>query len=167
MHSPVIGSLAPARAAALGVLIGGDHDAARDARTVVALWADPNKIRLLDTAAKAATAKLIANLALAVSMEALVESVRLGDAGRLTPEEVVSILGITTIAPIAALKGGTVIDRTFTDTQFSAALLAKDARLMLATSQKPLPAVALVADALDRATAAGDGEQDFSVIARE
>jgi 3-hydroxyisobutyrate dehydrogenase len=167
VHSPVIGSLAPARAGTLGVLIGGDPDAAREARKVVALWADPNKLRILDSPAKAATGKLVANLALAISMEALVESLRLGESGDLTAQEVLDTLGITTIASIAALKGETVVSGNFDDTQFSAALLAKDARLMMATSKEPLPAVALVAAILDRAIAAGDGEKDIAVIARD
>lgn len=165
VHSPVVGSLAPARAGSLGVLIGGETQAARRARTVVALWADPDKLRMLDSPAQAATAKLIANLALAVSTEALIESLRLGEAGGLTADQVLETLGITTIAPIAAMKGRTVVDRNYDDTQFSAALLAKDARLMLATADAALPAVELVAAALDRAVAAGRGEQDFTVMA--
>jgi 3-hydroxyisobutyrate dehydrogenase len=165
VHSPVIGSLAPARAAALGVLVGGDQDAARDARKLVALWADPNKLRMLDSPAKAATGKLVANLALAVSMEALIEALRLGESGGLSTEDVLSTLGITTIAPIAAMKGETVVTHNFDDAQFSAAALAKDTRLMLATSRRPLPAVALVSAALEHAVESGDGEKDFSVIA--
>jgi 3-hydroxyisobutyrate dehydrogenase len=167
VHSPVIGSLAPARAGALGVLIGGELDAAREAGKIVALWADPNKLRTLDSPAKAAAGKLVANLALAVSIEGLVESLRLGQSGGLTPQEVLDTLGITTIASIAALKGETVVSGNFDDTQFSAALLAKDAHLMLATSGKPLPVVELMAGILDRAIAAGDGEKDIAVIARE
>jgi 3-hydroxyisobutyrate dehydrogenase len=165
VHSPVIGSLAPARAAALGVLVGGEPDAAREARKLVALWADPNKLRMLDSPAKAATAKLVANLALSVSMEALIEALRLGESGGLSTDDVLSTLGITAIAPIAAMKGETVVSHSFDDAQFSAAALAKDTLLMLATSQQPLPAVALVSAALERAVEAGNGEKDFSVIA--
>lgn len=165
VHSPVIGSLAPARAGSLGVLVGGEKQAARRAREIVALWADPDKLRMLDSPAQAATAKLVANLALAVSTEALIESLRLGEAGGLSSEQVLETLGITAIAPIAAMKGRAVVERSFDDTQFSAALLAKDAHLMLATADAPLPAVQLVADALDRAVEAGNGQKDFSVIA--
>lgn len=165
VHSPVIGSLAPARAASLGVLIGGEHDAARTARTIVALWADPNKLRMLDTPEQAATGKLVANLALAVSFEGLVEALRLGESGGLSAEQVLDTLGITTLAPIAAMKGGPVVSGDVDDTQFSAALLAKDTRLMLATSRDPLPAVSLVSAALEDAVDTGDGDKDFSVIA--
>lgn len=167
VHSPVVGSLAPARAGALAVLIGGDQDAAREARRLVALWADPDKLRLFDAPAKAAAAKLVANLALAVSMEALSESLRLGRAAGLDGDEVLQTLSLTAIAPMAAMKGRLVTAGDFDDAQFSAAALAKDTRLMLATSEAPLPAVALVAAELQRAVEAGEGDKDFSVIARD
>jgi len=167
VHSPVVGSLAPARAGSLAVLIGGEHDAARQARGIVGLWADPDKIRTFDTPAKAAAAKLVANLALAISMEALSETLRLGAAGGLSADEVLGLLPLTAIAPIAAMKGPVVRSGEFDDTQFSAALLAKDLRLMIATADVPLPAAALLAAELQRAVDAGHGEKDFSVIARD
>jgi len=167
VHSPVVGSLAPARAGGLAVLIGGEHQAAREARGVVGLWADPDKIRTFDTPAKAATAKLVANLALAISMEALRETLRLGQAGGLSTDEVLSLLPLTTVAAIASMKGPVVASGDFGDTQFSAALLAKDLRLMLASADTPLPAAALVAAELQRAVDAGHGDDDFSVIARD
>lgn len=167
VHSPVVGSLAPARAGGLAVLAGGEHDAVREARALVSLWADPDKIRTFDAPEKAASAKLVANLALAISMEALSETLRLGCAGGLSTDEVLSLLPLTTIAPIASMKGPVVASGDFGDTQFSAALLAKDLRLMLATADTPLPAAALVAAELQRAVDAGHGEEDFSVIARD
>ncbi|MBW8871880.1 MAG: NAD(P)-dependent oxidoreductase, partial [Leifsonia sp.] len=68
---------------------------------------------------------------------------------------------------IAGMKGPVVASGEFDDTQFSAALLAKDLRLMLATADTPLPAAALVAAELQRAIDAGQGDKDFSVIARD
>jgi 3-hydroxyisobutyrate dehydrogenase len=167
VHSPVVGSLAPARAGSLAVLIGGEQDAARQARSIVALWADPDKIRTFDSPAKAAAGKLVANLALAISMEALSESLRLGGAAGLATDDVLALLPLTTIAPIAGMKGPVVASGDFDDTQFSAALLAKDLRLMLATADTPLPAAALVAAELQRAVDAGHGDKDFSIIARD
>ncbi len=167
VHSPVIGSLAPARQGSLAVLLGGEREAVRRARPIVGLWADPGKLRVFDAPDKAAAAKLVANLTLAISMEALSEALRLGRAGGLDTEEVLDLLGVTTIAPIAAMKGPVVAAKDYDDTQFSVSLFAKDARLMLATSDVPLPAVALVAAELERAIEAGDGGKDFSVIAED
>jgi 3-hydroxyisobutyrate dehydrogenase len=167
VHSPVIGSLAPARARALGVLVGGDADAVAAARPVVSTWAAKDRLREYDTAAKAASAKLVANLALAVSMQGFVEALRLGHSGELTTDQVTQVLDMTVLAAIKGAKGENVRSGEFSETQFSAAALAKDTRLMVHTSQHPLPALTAVFQSLESAIRAGRGEHDFSVIAAD
>jgi 3-hydroxyisobutyrate dehydrogenase len=56
---------------------------------------------------------------------------------------------------------------SYDDTQFSADLMAKDTRLMVHSSDLPLPAVTAVFESLSTAGRAGHGEDDFSVIAGE
>jgi 3-hydroxyisobutyrate dehydrogenase len=165
VHSPVIGSLAPARAGRLAVLVGGDPAAAKEAAGIVSVWADPDKLRMVDTAPKAATGKLIANLALAVSLEGLVEALRLGHSNDLSTEDVLATLTLTTLAPIAGAKGDMIRERAFDDTQFSVDLLLKDTRLMIASSRVPLPAVSTVYEALEDASLDGRGEKDIAVLA--
>ena len=167
VHSPVIGSLAPARARALAVLIGGDADAVAAARPVVSTWAAKDRLREYDTAAKAACAKLVANLALAVSMQGFVEALRLGHSSELTTDQVTQVLDMTVLSAIKGAKGENVRSGEFSETQFSAAALAKDTRLMVHTSQHPLPALTAVFQSLEAAIRAGRGEDDFSVIAAD
>ena len=167
VHSPVVGSIAPARAGALGVILGGDAEAVEAAKPIVSLWAAPDRLNVYDSPAKAATAKLVANLGLGVAMQAFVESLRLGHAGGLSTEEVLGALEGTALAGIRAVKGDMVLDERFADTQFSASLLHKDAGLMLRTSRTPLPAVTAVFASLEEAIRAGRGEDDFSVIAAD
>ncbi len=164
VHSPVVGSLGPARQGALGVLVGGDLEDTTAATPIVSLWAGPGRLRTYDTAAKAATAKLVANLALAVAAQGLVEALRFGHAGGLTTGEVLAALDKTMLAGIKDLKGEVVQSGAFGDTQFSAKLLCKDARLMLHTCRDPLPALTTAFEALTGAARAGRGEDDFSVI---
>ncbi len=165
VHSPVVGSLGPARQGALGVLVGGDLDASAAATPLVSLWAAPGRLRTFETPAKAATAKLVANLSLAVAMQGFVEALRLGHAGGLTTGEVVASLDKTMLSAIKDLKADSVQAGSFADTQFSASLLQKDARLMLETSLDPLPALTAAFEALTGACRAGHGEDDFSVMA--
>jgi 3-hydroxyisobutyrate dehydrogenase len=167
VHSPVIGSLAPATNRALGVVIGGEEAAVGRVLPLVRLWADPDRLQRYDDPAKAATGKLVANLALAVGMQGLVEAVTLGGAGGLTTEETLSTLKGTALGMIAGMKGQNVLSGRFDDTQFSADLLAKDARLMVGTSPRPLVALTTALAALQRAQDAGLGDHDFSVIATE
>src|SRR5699024_2662583 len=72
---PVVGSLGPARSGALGVCVGTPDEALR-ARVLelVAPWADPERLWCVDSARKAATGKLLANLVLAVSAQGLREA---------------------------------------------------------------------------------------------
>ena len=187
VHSPVIGSLGPAAKRTLGVLVGGPS--ADRVVSYVSLWADPQRLQMLPTAAlwlaarvyaagvlmygqmlptaaSAATGKLVANLALAVSYQGLVEAVRLGKAGGLDVEQVLTTLNGTGLGAIAAMKGNNLRTADFSDTQFSADLLLKDTLLMLRTSTRPLPALTAAAQALLVAQQTGHGDDDFSVVAR-
>lgn len=165
VHAPVVGSLGPAAHRTLGVLAGGPR--AERALPFVALWADPERLQVLPEAAAAATGKLVANLALAVSFQGLVEAVRLGTSGGLELEQVLTTLKGTGLGFIAGMKGQNLRSGEFGDTQFSADLLLKDAGLMLHTSTLPLPALTAAAQALLNAQRAGHGDDDFSVIARD
>jgi 3-hydroxyisobutyrate dehydrogenase len=165
VHAPVVGSLGPAANRSLGVLVGGP--AADRAVPYVSLWADPERLQVLPEAAAAATGKLVANLALAVSFQGLVEAVRLGTSGGLDLDQVLTTLKGTGLGFIAGMKGPNLRTGEFGNTQFSADLLLKDAGLMLDTSTLPLPALTAAAQALLTAQRAGLGDDDFSVMARD
>jgi len=169
VHSPVLGSLGPARARDLGVLIGSSRAAARDhARPVVAVWADPERIVEYDSPAKAAVGKLVVNLSLAVGYQGLIEAVRVGRSGGLTTAEALRLAGLpkTPFSIIAGMKGAILAKGDYSDTQFSTALLAKDADLMLSVAAgADLPALKAAFAALDHARRAGFGESDFSAMA--
>jgi 3-hydroxyisobutyrate dehydrogenase len=165
VHAPVVGTLGPARARALGVILGGDPAAVEVARPVVQTWADPERIAVFDTPAQAATAKLIANLGLAVAMQGVVEALRLGRSEGLDLDQVLRSLDKTMLGPTVAAKGATLRDASFASTQFSADLLAKDVGLMLSTSTEPMPATTAAWESLLWAQRRGRGDDDFSVIA--
>ncbi|MEW1957750.1 NAD(P)-dependent oxidoreductase [Kineococcus sp. NPDC059986] len=165
VHAPVVGSLGPAANRSLGVLAGGPR--AERAVPFVSLWADPDRLQVLPEASAAATGKLVANLALAVSFQGLVEAVRLGASGGLDVEQVLTTLQGTGLGPIAAMKGQNLRTGEFGDTQFSADLLLKDTGLMTSTTRFPLPALTVAAQGLLAAQQAGHGDDDFSVVARD
>lgn len=166
VHGPVIGSLAPARAGQLGVLLGGAAEDIDVVEPLAALWADAERLRRVATPADAATGKLLANLALGITLQGLVEALRLGKANGLDAAAVLDLLKGTGLGVIAGMKGPVITDGTFGDTQFSADLLAKDARLMLRSTPDPLPAVTAVLQSLTEAQRAGEGDDDIAVIAK-
>src|SRR5690625_6196808 len=78
---PVVGSLGPARQGRLGVYVGSLDARLRELATeLVAPWADPQRLRGVGSGREAATGKLLANLALAISAQGLREALALGDA---------------------------------------------------------------------------------------
>lgn len=165
VHSPVVGTLAPARAGKLGVYVGGtDPDARAAVVAAVRSYADPARLREVPTAAEAATAKLLANLALAVTAQGVSEALRLGDSQGLSAERVLDLLASTSLQWMADFKRDFILGRDTSDAQFTTNAIAKDARLMLHTANSPLPATTAALESLLRAQRAGLGEHDFSAM---
>ncbi len=164
VQSPVLGTLAPARARALGVLLGGAPDDVAAARTVTDLWADAERVFELPTPERAAAGKLAVNLGLAVTMQALTESIRVGAAVGMSAQDVMDLMVKTPLAGIAAAKGATVAADDYDDAQFTVDALAKDLGLVLDAAQ-PLPVTETTRERLLAAQEAGLGDSDFSVIA--
>lgn len=173
---PVIGTLGPARSGSLGVYVGTPDDHLRSvALDLVAPWADPDRLRAVPSARQAATGKLLANLALAVSAQGLREALALGEACGASESEVIEMLSFTGLAFIAGMKGPFVRgERSTEGGDFTANAIAKDARLMIDTVEaaederaRPggdLPALRGALASLDAEIDAGHGEDDFSTI---
>lgn len=171
---PVIGTLGPARRGALGVYVGTPDEALREqVLALVAPWADPARLRGVDSGRKAATGKLLANLALAISAQGLREALALGEACGSSPDETLEMLDSTGLAFISGMKGTFVRgERTTEGGDFTADAIAKDARLMIDTvaaaetsrSGADLPALRGALASLDAEIAADHGDHDFSTI---
>ena len=177
---PVVGSLGPARAGSLGVYVGAPDGTRRSlVLDVVAPWADPERLHCVDSGRKAATGKLLANLALAVSAQGLREALALGESAGASAEETLEMLDGTGLAVIAGMKGPFVRGERSTDGgDFTADAIAKDASLMIDTidaaaddaGPRPgadLPALRAALASLDAEIAAGRGDDDFSTILLE
>ncbi|HJG91894.1 MAG TPA: NAD(P)-binding domain-containing protein [Brachybacterium massiliense] len=169
---PVIGTLGPARKGTLGVYVGTPDEALRaQVLELVAPWADPARLRGVDSGRKSAVGKLMANLALAISAQGLREALALGEATGTSPAETLEMLDSTGLAFIAGMKGAFVRGERGTEGgDFTANAIAKDARLMIDTvgdAERPgadLPALRGALASLEAEIAADHGEHDFSTI---
>ena len=169
---PVIGTLGPARKGTLGVYVGTPDEALRaQVLELVAPWADPARLRGVDSGRKAAVGKLMANLALAISAQGLREALALGEATGTSPAETLEMLDSTGLAFIAGMKGAFVRGERGTEGgDFTANAIAKDALLMIDTvgdAEWPgadLPALRGALASLEAEIAADHGEHDFSTI---
>ena len=166
VHAPVVGTLGPARQGTLGVYVGGADLERRDlALKIVEPWAAPEKLIGVDSAAKAATGKLLANLALATMAEGVLEALRLGEAEGLSDEETLKMLDITGLAFMKNMKAPFILGERDTDPgDFTVDALCKDAKLMVETSMHKLPAVEAAIGRFEGQQSAGRGNQDFSSI---
>ena len=122
-------------------------------------------MKVVDSAPAAATGKLLANLALAVTIQGFKEALALGESQGLAPEQVVDMLGSTGLEFIVNMKSPFLLgERSTSPGDFTADAIVKDARLMLATADKDLPAVAAALASLEEQQEAGRGDEDFSTV---
>jgi 3-hydroxyisobutyrate dehydrogenase len=161
-HAPVTGSVPAAAAGQLGALLGGDD--LDQVAEIVGAWADPQRVRRFGSTGQAAGAKLVANVGVVLAFQAVVEGLKVGRSAGLEPEQVLEVLQAGPVAPIVAAKASTITERSFSSTQFSVDLVAKDIVLMRSATQLPLPATTAVLAELTAAQRAGLGDEDFSVI---
>lgn len=154
----------------LGVYLGGAAADVAAVKPYAELWADPDRLVELPTQRAAAIGKLVANLALGVALEGLVEALRFGKALNVDPASILAMLKNTALGFIADMKGQVISDGTFADTQFSVDLLTKDAKLMLAAikddnATAKLPAVEGLVETLTATQNLGHGDDDIAAAA--
>ena len=168
--TPVIGTIAPARARALGTAVGGEDLVTRAAaRELARSWSSEDAggwIREYPDAAGAEVAKLIANVGIATASEGIREALRIGHGGGLTTEQVIDALQGSMLEKQVNGKRNLLVSGDFQATAFSANLLAKDIRLMLGVADGALPAATAFLDALTTVQRQGDGEFDFTAALR-
>ncbi|WP_283116840.1 NAD(P)-dependent oxidoreductase [Corynebacterium stationis] len=166
VHAPVVGSLIPARNGELGVYVGTPDDARREVALEIARpWAGENKLIGVDSAAKAATGKLLANLALSVTAQGVLEALSLGEAEGLGEEETLKMLDITGLAFMKNMKAPFILgERETAPGDFTVDALCKDSKLMVDTANQELPAVQAAIKNFERQQELGHGDEDFSSI---
>ncbi|PQM75644.1 NAD(P)-dependent oxidoreductase [Corynebacterium sp. J010B-136] len=166
VHAPVVGSLIPARNSELGVYVGTPDDARREVALEIARpWAGENKLIGVDSAAKAATGKLLANLALSVTAQGVLEALSLGEAEGLGEEETLKMLDITGLAFMKNMKAPFILgERETAPGDFTVDALCKDSKLMVDTAQQELPAVQAAIKNFEHQQELGHGDEDFSSI---
>ena len=166
VHAPVVGSLIPARNGELGVYVGTPDDQRREVALDIARpWAGENKLIGVDSAAKAATGKLLANLALSVTAQGVLEALALGEAEGLGEEETLKMLDITGLAFMKNMKAPFILgERETAPGDFTVDALCKDSKLMVDTAKQDLPAVQAAIKNFEHQQELGHGDEDFSSI---
>jgi 3-hydroxyisobutyrate dehydrogenase len=165
VDAPVVGSLAPAKDGTLGVLVGGSADDVAEARPLIELWGDPERIRHLGNAGAGNALKATVNMCLGIAMAGVGEALKLAEDLSLDRETVLDTLEAGPFGWTIKQKRKMLTSGDYGQTTFSLELMAKDLQAALDSADGPLPlaaaALALTKDAVD----AGRGDQDYATMA--
>lgn len=168
--APVLGRPEAVDAGQLGIIAGGSAEALAACRPALSVIGR----RIFETghnAERAAALKLTNNFVLACCIEVLGEAFALVRKYGVAPNVCFEVLteGLFA-APAYRTYGRIIADQNYDRVSFTARLGLKDTNLVLAAADAacvPLPSVNVVRDRLLTAIARGDGDLDWSVIARE
>lgn len=163
LDAPVSGGERGAIDATLSIMIGGG--AAAVARAMPVFEALGRNIVHVGPSGAGQVTKACNQLVVAATIEAVAEALLLAERSGVDPAKVrEALLGGFAGSKILEVHGQRMLDRTF-DPGFRIRLHHKDARIVedaAAATGTPIPAFAVVADQLQRAVDAGDGELDHS-----
>jgi 3-hydroxyisobutyrate dehydrogenase-like beta-hydroxyacid dehydrogenase len=165
LDAPVFGSRGEAASGGLWIVVGGEADALAAARPLLEPLSET--IHHMGPGGSGARMKLVGNLLVASQLHALGEALSLARKAGLELPSVLDVLAVTDFrTPIYDGVGAATI-RGDHRTDFSLALMRKDAGLIVALAQRlgaPVPTAELAVDTLDRALEAGYGDENASAL---
>jgi 3-hydroxyisobutyrate dehydrogenase len=164
LDSPVSGSTPSAEAGTLTIFCGGDEELFQAAQPLFAAIA--GQCFYLGGSGSGTAMKLVANTLLGVGMQAIAESVALGQKEGLDRHRLLEVLSHTAVIAPALLGKLSRADRGDYSTQFPIRLMNKDFGLVLdtaAAAKIPMPATA-AAFQINEAELTGSKEEDFSAV---
>jgi 3-hydroxyisobutyrate dehydrogenase len=165
VDAPVAGSVAPATAGTLGVLVGGAQADYDEALPLLQTWGDPAKVRRVGEVGAGSALKLVVNQGIGVLATGLGEALALAGQLGLDRGDVLDLLSGSAYGWVLGQKRPAVEADDYTGTQFSLELLAKDMELAVGSAGDAELAVtrAALAD-LRSALDAGHAGEDYAAV---
>jgi 3-hydroxyisobutyrate dehydrogenase len=164
LDSPVSGSTPAAEEGSLTLFCGGDEELFQAAQPIFGAIA--KQYFYLGGSGSGTAMKLVANTLLGVGMQAIAESVALGQKEGLDRHRLLEVLSHTAVIAPAHLGKLSRADARDYSAQFAMRLMNKDFRLVLETAaaaKVPMPATA-AAFQMNAAQFSEDKEEDFSAV---
>ena len=164
LDSPVSGSTPAAEEGTLTLFCGGDEELFQAAQSIFSAIA--KQYFYLGSSGSGTAMKLVANTLLGVGMQAIAESIALGQKEGLDRHRLLEVLSHTAVIAPAHLGKLTRADAGDYSAQFAIRLMNKDFGLVLATAaaaKVPMPATA-AAFQMNLAEFAEGKEEDFSAV---
>jgi 3-hydroxyisobutyrate dehydrogenase len=165
VDAPVAGSLAPAHAGTLGSFVGGQPEDVREARTVIDLWSDTERVVHLGPVGTGNALKLVINMTIGIMAAGTGEALRLAGDLEVDRDRALVALAGSPVGWLLAQKGSAIAADDHEDVAFSLELLAKDLRLAVDAATRQLPVTRAALGHADAATGSGRAEQDYATLA--
>lgn len=163
VDAPVLGSVPQATDGTLRVFVGASPDLLEHVRPVL----EPmGTVIHMGGPGAGASMKLVANSTIGAAASALGEALSLSDAFGLSREQVLEILSDSHLGPIVRGKRALITSQTYPP-NFKLRLAVKDLRLVddaASRAGRDVPLVRAALSSLERAEAAGLGDQDYSAV---
>src|SRR5713226_8170296 len=164
LDSPVSGSTPAAEEGTLTLFCGGDEDVFQAAQSIFSAIA--KQYFYLGSSGSGTAMKLVANTLLGVGMQAIAESVALGQKEGLDRHQLLEVLSHWDVIAPAHLGKLSRADLGDYSAQFAISLMNKDFRLILETAaaaKVPMPSTA-AAFQMNVAECSQGNEEDFSAV---
>jgi 3-hydroxyisobutyrate dehydrogenase len=164
LDAPVAGTVKPATDGTLGVFVGGSADDLAQARPLLELWGDPERVVRVGDVGSASALKLCVNQGLGVMAAGVGEALRLGRDLGLDRGVLLQVLSQSAYGWYLGQKRPMVEAEDFTATSFSVDLVAKDLELAVRAADSDLQVTRACLDQAYRTIAAGHGGEDYAAI---
>jgi 3-hydroxyisobutyrate dehydrogenase len=167
VDAPVVGSLAPARAGTLGIVVGGSDEDVAAARPLLELWGAPDRIRHLGPVGAGNALKAVINMCLGIAMAGVGEAMRLGSELSLPQDVVLDALEAGPFGFSVKQKREMLAKGDFQPASFSLDLLAKDLAVALDAAGDARAELAVLRASLELAREAADagyGDDDYAAM---
>jgi 3-hydroxyisobutyrate dehydrogenase len=165
VDAPVVGSLPPAKDGTLGVLVGGSESDVAEARPLIELWGEPERIRHLGDAGAGNALKATVNMCLGLAMAGVGEALKLAADLSLDRETVLDTLEAGPFGWTIKQKRKMLSSGDYSQTTFSQELMAKDLTAALDAADGPLPLLTAAHALANEAVEQGLGNQDYAAMA--
>jgi 3-hydroxyisobutyrate dehydrogenase-like beta-hydroxyacid dehydrogenase len=168
VEAPVSGSVAAAEAGALAILGGGSEADFERVRPLLAAIGDP--VLRLGEVGSGALVKLAINAMIYATTQSLAEALLLAERGGADPVATYdAILASAAAAPVVGYRRSAFLAPDETPAAFAMRLEAKDLRLTTELAERlgsPVPLAKLNQEIVEKAIAAGFGDDDIAAIAQ-
>ncbi|SFW21692.1 NAD(P)-dependent oxidoreductase [Luteibacter sp. UNCMF366Tsu5.1] len=167
--APVFGRPTVAAAGELNLVVSGKPDAVAKVQGLLELLA--RKVWPMgDDPVRATIVKIGGNFLIGAAIESMAEATTLTRAHGVSAKDFLAVMsGSLFASPIYQVYGGLIAEEAYSPAGFKMSLGFKDIGLARAAAEAervPMPFASVIHDALLEALAAGDGELDWSAMAR-